>query len=322
MGRQFTPDWGFSMTADRREITDAIVSAAVTVAKNVQAGALFAYVDALDPAACLSQLAGSDIELILVARDPHEHRQAEKITSKVLRVPPVNLSRIGQIKTAVLFAFGQRMLKPHETFVFLSGLSGRPADTLVVMNVGQEYEMFQSVDQPQLTEHIRRAVFERIFTLAIELANEGREGRPVGALFVVGDHRDVLKYCQQNIINPFKGYLERERNVLDDNMVETVKEFCSIDGAFIFKGNGVILSAGTTLRPGLAGETLPQGLGARHSAAAAITASTRSIAITISESTGAVRIWRRGQMITEIERLTRTAPPSPRPHNPPPTIST
>ena len=176
--------------------------------------------------------------------------------------------------------------------------------------------------EPNTGQHIRRAVFERIFTLAIELANEGREGRPVGALFVVGDHRDVLKYCQQNIINPFKGYLERERNVLDDNMVETVKEFCSIDGAFIFKGNGVILSAGTTLRPGLAGETLPQGLGARHSAAAAITATTRSIAITISESTGAVRIWRRGQMITESERLTRTAPPSPRPHNPPPPTST
>jgi len=288
---------GTAMAADRREITDAIVSAAVKVAKDVKAGALFAYVDALDAAACLSELAGSDIELILVARDPHEQRLAAKITSKVLSVPRVSLSRIGQIKTAVLFAFGQRLLKPHETFVFLTGLSGQPADTLVVMNVGQEYEMFQSVDQPQLTEH------------------------PVGALFVVGDHRDVLKYCQQNIINPFKGYLERERNVLDDNMVETVKEFCSIDGAFIFKGNGVILSAGTTLRPGLAGETLPQGLGARHSAAAAITATTRSIAITISESTGAVRIWRRGQMITEIERLTRTAPP-PHPDAPPPTIST
>jgi DNA integrity scanning protein DisA with diadenylate cyclase activity len=93
-------------------------------------------------------------------------------------------------------------------------------------------------------------------------------------------------------------------------MAETVKEFCSIDGAFILKGNGAIMSAGTTVRPGLAGEELPRGLGSRHSAAAGITAITKSIAITISESNGTVRVWRRGQMITEIERATRSAPPS------------
>jgi len=42
-------------------------------------------------------------------------------------------------------------------------------------------------------------------------------------------------------------------------------------------------------------------------AGAAITLATKSIAITVSESTGTVRIWRKGQLITEIEKAKRTA---------------
>jgi DNA integrity scanning protein DisA with diadenylate cyclase activity len=145
-------------------------------------------------------------------------------------------------------------------------------------------------------------VFQRVLSLAIELAGEGREGKPVGALFVIGDQEAVDKYCHQTIINPFRGYPEEERNVLDETMRETVKEFCSIDGAFVISGKGVIVSAGTTLRTAVSEQELPQGLGSRHAAAAAITASTVSVAITLSESTGTVRVWRRGEMITEIEK--------------------
>ena len=126
-------------------------------------------------------------------------------------------------------------------------------------------------------------------------------------MFVVGDYREVQKYCLEGRINPFKGYTEKERNILDDSIGDTVKEIAKLDGAFILKGNGVIMSGCAILRPALAGEKLPQGLGARHAAAAAITASTKSLAITLSESTGDVRVWRLGAMITEIERSLRTA---------------
>lgn len=111
--------------------------------------------------------------------------------------------------------------------------------------------------------------------------------------------------CVEGRINPFRGYTEKERNIMDQTMTEVVKELSKIDGAFIIKGNGVIVSAGTTLRPALAGEEMPKSLGARHAAAAAITASTKCLAISLSESTGTVRLWRRGSMITEIERSPR-----------------
>jgi len=290
-------------------VPEAIIKSAATIAKQIAARAVFLYPEAVADTQQISDMKLGDTELILVVRDDTGAKLADSLGKRHIRVPHVNLTRMGQIKTAVLIAFSQRLLDAGDIFVFLSGPVHGQLDTLVVMKVGQEWEMFLTVNQPKLTEHIKRVVFQRVLSLALELASEGREGKPAGALFVIGDHAKVAQFCQQFIINPFKGYAESERNILDESMAETVKNFCALDGAFIIKGNGVIVSAGTYLTGLRAGQQLPQGLGARHGAAAGITASTRSIAITISESTGTVRIWRMGKMITEIEKAPPVAGP-------------
>ncbi len=290
-----------------------IVKAAVDVAKAASARVLFVYVSAVEDIAALQKAVKPPTKLILVCRDEQEELRAKDISADILTVPAFNLTRMGQIKMATLMAFSQRILKAGDVFVFLAGVVGHSIDTLVTMRVGEEYELVQSVDQPTLTERIKPAVFQKVLTLALELAHEGREGKPIGALFVIGDHKDVQKYCVEGRINPFKGYTEKERNILDDSMREVVKEMAKLDGAFVIKGNGVIVSGGTTLRPALAGEDLPQGLGARHSAAAAITANTKSISLSLSESTGTVRVWRLGSMITEIEKSPRAGIEGPTP---------
>ena len=294
-----------SMAKDEADLAKSIIQAAVSVAKAVSAKALFAYVHAIDDLEALQAAVKGSTKLYLVARDATDQQRAKGISAELLTVPAFDLTRMGQIKMATIIAFSQRLLQQGDVFVFLSGAVGRGIDTLVTMRVGEEYELFQSVGQPKLTEHIRRAVFEKVLRIALELAHEGREGKPIGALFVIGDHRDTEKFCLAGRINPFKGYTEKERNILDDSIDESIKEIAKLDGAFVIKGNGVIIAACMTLRPALAGEQLPQGLGARHAAAAAITASTKSIAITLSESTGDVRVWRRGEMITELEKSTR-----------------
>ncbi|MCH7814372.1 MAG: DNA integrity scanning protein DisA nucleotide-binding domain protein [Planctomycetes bacterium] len=294
-----------------RDFTQPIIAAAVRVAGTVKAQVIMVYIDALEN---IEQFVGSvkgKTKVVFIARDEKDAKLAKAVNAQAVTVPAFNLTRMGQIKMATIMAFSQGLLRGGETFVFVSGVIGHGLDTLVVMQVGAEYELFQTVDQPKLTEHIRQVVFQRVLSIALALAHEGREGKPVGALFVVGDFREVQKYCQQNIINPFHGYTDKERNILDDGLTETVKEFATIDGAFVIKGTGVIASAGTTLRPAMAGDDLPQGLGTRHLAAAAITASTKSIALTVSESTGNVRIWRRGKMITELEKAPRTPTPAP-----------
>lgn len=290
----------------RTSTSNAMLQAALEVVRKSHLQALLLYVDGLGDVAKLDALSfDGEFEVILVARSDAAYEQASAHTRRIVRLPNVNLTRTGQIKMAVMLSFSQRLLKPGDRFVYLTGLGTGKLDTMMVMAVGEEYEMFQSVDEPALTEHIRRAVFERVLNLALSLAAEGREGKPVGTIFVVGDSSNVTANAQQNIINPFKGYPESECNILDERMQETVKEFSTIDGAFVIKGTGTIVSAGTYLLPKLVAEELPQGLGARHAAAAAITAATKSIALTVSESTGMVRIWRGGRLITEIEKAKR-----------------
>lgn len=284
-----------------------MLNTALEVVRKGKLQALMLYVDGLDDLDRLDQINfDNSPEIILVAREEHALQEALKHTKKVVHLPPIQLTRTGQIKMAVMLSFSSRLLQAGERFVFLTGLGKGSLDMLMILQVGKEYELFQSVDQPPLTEHIRRAVFERVLTLALELAAEGREGKPVGAIFILGDSNEVIENSRQMIMNPFKGHEEAERNILDGKMTETVKEFSALDGAFVIRGTGTIISAGTYLLPKIMMEELPQGLGARHAAAAAITSATKSIAITISESTGTVRIWRQGQMITEIEKARRS----------------
>jgi len=53
-------------------------------------------------------------------------------------------------------------------------------------------------------------------------------------------------------------------------MDETIKEFSSIDGAFIIRGDGVVESASSLIQAADYDQRLPSGLGSRHAAAAAI----------------------------------------------------
>jgi DNA integrity scanning protein DisA with diadenylate cyclase activity len=105
------------------------------------------------------------------------------------------------------------------------------------------------------------------------------------------------------VINPFHGYPENERNILDPRLEETLKEFSAIDGAFVIRGDGVVLSAGRYLAPhSKLEENLPQGLGTRHEAGAAITMTTGAIAICVSQSTGTISIFKQGRLITDIQK--------------------
>ncbi|NJD99487.1 diadenylate cyclase [Thermococcus sp. LS1] len=140
-------------------------------------------------------------------------------------------------------------------------------------------------------------VLQRLLEITIELSIEGREGTPVGTLFIIGDTRNVLKHSHQMIPNPFKGH---KINVLDRNSKEIIKEFAQLDGAFVISNTGRIIAAGRYIEvdPRAIDLMLPPGLGSRHIAAAGITKLTKAISISLSES-GTIRIFKNGLMLLE-----------------------
>lgn len=282
---------------DPTKVARLLLESATTLAQAVNARAIVVAVDALP------EVESVPPRTVLVARDEEDQRRLEKLKEAGLGavdVPNVELDRMGQVKLAAIIALSNRIIDLGDTAVFLTGPFRSLVDSLVVMTMGAEYELFDTTEQPHIDEHIKRAVFHRALSLALHLGQHGREGKRVGTLLVVGDYRHVAEQSEQMILNPFKGYPEKDRNILDDRMAETIKEFSSLDGAILIRGNGVVESAGARLKAGIS-EGLPSGLGARHAAAAGITANTKSIAITVSESDGVVRVWRAGKMVASFE---------------------
>jgi diadenylate cyclase len=204
----------------------------------------------------------------------------------------------GGISISLLYALTEHRIKQNDVIVNVYG-SYDPGviDTIQVTDVAAAFRLFFSVSHELSLDASTQRVMLRVVELAVELATEGREGKPTGALFVVGDEPTVRAHCQQMLMNPFKGYDARHRNILDPGLTETVKELSRIDGAFVITDDGVIESAGTYLRVDVDIPALPSGLGARHAAAASITAVSEAVAVAISESTRQVSIFRHGRRV-------------------------
>jgi diadenylate cyclase len=135
--------------------------------------------------------------------------------------------------------------------------------------------------------------------LAVEIAREGREGRKIGTLFVVGDSEEVLKHSRSLILDPLFGHPDELKLIHLPDMRETVKELAQLDGAFVVSDAGVVVSACRYIDAFSEGIVLPLGLGSRHMAAASITKQTGAVAVVVSESS-IVRVFDDGEIISEI----------------------
>ena len=222
----------------------------------------------------------------------------------MIAIPNVNVTPVSQMKIAIIKGLAAGMFGPEDKMVFLTGSPKLDyIENIFVVDVDSEFEILASEDISSIFEGIQPEVFEAVLNVALELAAQGREGRPVGTIFVIGDHEKVMELSRQMIINPFMGYSEDERNIMDRDLKETIKEFSALDGAFVIKENGVLITAGRHLNVALeSGKEFPKGLGSRHIVAAGITNVTNAIAVVVSESTGTVRVFRKGKIFVDIEK--------------------
>ncbi len=240
---------------------------------------------------------------ILVTRNLVEAGEENDGFAETIQVRSFSSQRLAQLRSAMLVALSRDVISFTDRICCLGGMTGsNQFDTLVVVDVEREFQMLLTGHADLLPEDVKPEVLERVIAVATELAVEGREGRPVGSLFVVGDTPRVEKFIKPLVLNPFFGYKEEDRNILNPFMDETVKEFSSIDGAFIIRGDGVVVSAGSLIQATDADHALPSGLGSRHAAAAAISVATQCIAIVVSSSTGQVTLFRRGVMLPLTEK--------------------
>ncbi len=283
-------------------INRKILEFSFQIADDMKARAVILFVDVVPDPEILDN-SGPRVELIFVAKGDEKISKGIQEYGRVLRIPDVNLTRIGQIKTSIIKGIAAGLIKKGDKVICLNGMRDLGyIDTMMIIDIGKEYEILTSENVSGIFEGFHPEVFEAVLNIALELGTRGREGRSVGATFILGDHEKVLQNTLQMIINPFLGYSEEERNILNPALKATVTSFSALDGAFILKYDGVLVTAGSYLNAALESIDLPKGLGSRHLAAAGITAVTKAVAIVVSESTGTVRVFKDGKILISIEK--------------------
>jgi DNA integrity scanning protein DisA with diadenylate cyclase activity len=178
-------------------------------------------------------------------------------------------------------------------------------DSLSVIHLGEHLERLTAQDLRRLDTQVPLETLRALVDLATEIGHEGREGHPVGTMFVVGDTRKVLTMSRPINFNPFRGYSRAERDVRDPRVREQIKDLARLEGAIIIRRDGVAVAACMYVNAPAEGITLSKGLGTRHWAAAAISRKTKAIAVAVSQSSGTVRLFQNGEVVLHIEPLAR-----------------
>jgi DNA integrity scanning protein DisA with diadenylate cyclase activity len=211
-----------------------------------------------------------------------------------------------KLSQALLEAVADEILAPGARVVTLySGFEANVLDSISVIDLGEHLGRLTVRDLQQIETRVPLDTLQTVLNLALEIGREGREGKAVGTLFVVGDMARVRKHCRTIGFDPVKGYSRKERNLKSAKVREAIKEIAQLDGAILVSADGTVEAAGQYVDAPAAGITLAKGLGARHWTAAAISKVTNAVAVTVSQSSGTVRLFKNGEAILQIEPLRR-----------------
>jgi len=174
-------------------------------------------------------------------------------------------------------------------------------DTVHLVLLGQHLERLTARELRGLDTRVPLATLRAVVELATEIGREGREAYPTGTLFVVGDTRNVMEMARPMNFNPFRGYPEEERDVKDPAVREQIKDLARLEGAILINKDGIAIAGCMRLIVPDEDFTLSMGLGTRHAAAAAVSKASKAVAVTVSQSSGVVRLFHDGQVLLHIE---------------------
>jgi DNA integrity scanning protein DisA with diadenylate cyclase activity len=285
----------------RTKFNKLLTDEAAKIAKAAECSTILVFTDVFPPTLA-PRMTFPNFKVVLAGEGVTEEDQAHHRADATLAVRALSRSRLSQLRAAILLGLTREIFGFQDRVCCVGGIpdSGQ-LDTVLVVDVDEEFESVIGQGDEMLPTDVAAESLERLTAIATDLATAGREGKSIGAMFVLGDHEEVIKRSKQLILNPFHGYAEEDRNILNPFMDETIKELALIDGAFIVQGNGVVESAGCLIQAKADEIDLPGGMGTRHAAAAAITQTTESLALVVSSS-GQVTYFRKGRMFTLFDK--------------------
>jgi DNA integrity scanning protein DisA with diadenylate cyclase activity len=220
-----------------------------------------------------------------------------------IHLPLRTADKYSQVRHIISVALRSASVAVGDLVVCAIGPALYPAegDLVVLTDVEPGLEHLPVSDLLKLTDGIRPRVLEAAVAVACKIGRAARRGKRIGAIFILGDSVKALEGAKQLIPNPFQGHDETTRRITNPNIHEALVELSKLDGAFVVRGDGFIQTAGVFLAATDVEVDLPAGLGARHMAAAAVTARTAATAIVVSATDGNVRAFSGGAIALQMD---------------------
>ncbi|MCG8651505.1 MAG: DNA integrity scanning protein DisA nucleotide-binding domain protein [Pirellulales bacterium] len=287
----------------------AMVAAAVSLLQERDADALLVLLEGSTDWKRISEMAqpsskSSNKQVIVAVDSPEDLEGAAEAGLKPIALNKEKAPLLERLQHALLEAAADELIRTNgEVVAVYSGFQHGRLDSISHLQLDERMRRLTVRDLQMLESRVPLTTIKTVVDLAAQIGREGREGKPVGTLFVVGDTRKVLEYCNDSGVDPFRGYNRKHRNLLDAKVQDDAKEIAQLDGAFIVSGEGVIERSRQMLGVPHEDLTMTKGLGSRHWAAAAITRRTKSISVVVSQSTGTVRLYQDGHLVMRIEPM-------------------
>ena len=278
---------------------------ATQLAEKSDADALLFLVDAATDWQALHE--ATQDQTVLIAADHGDALEgAAALGFHTVLLSESSSSVYNRLSQAILESVADDILPTGASVVALyGGFEAGAIDSVSVIRLDEHLGRLTVRDLRKLETRVPLETLRRVVDIAVDIGRDGREGKPVGTIFVVGDHRNVLKHCHAAGFDPVKGYNLRERRLEDARVREGIKEIAQLDGAIIVTADGTVSAASQVIAAPAKDITISKGLGARHWAAATISRATKALAITVSESNGTVRLFQNGEVVLRIEPFRR-----------------
>jgi DNA integrity scanning protein DisA with diadenylate cyclase activity len=283
----------------------AMVQAAIALAKKRSADALLLLLDGSLDWKRIAEMAEGIEKPVIVAVDAADDLEgAAEAGLKPLALNKEKAPMLERLQHALLEAAADEFIRTNgEVVAVYSGFQQGRLDSISHLQLDERMRRLTTRDLQMIESRVPLQTLKAVVDLAAQIGREGREGKPVGTLFVVGDTRRVLECSNDSGVDPFRGYNKSYRNLLDAKVQDDAKEVAQLDGAFVVGSDGVIERSRQMLEVSHEDLTMTKGLGARHWAAAAITRKTKAISVVVSQSTGTVRLYQDGNLVMRIEPM-------------------
>ncbi len=283
----------------------SVFDAALKLSKTSTADALLVVLERGTDWKRLKKKSASQI-LIVATTDEviHESATEAELNSILLENPESTVQN--QLTQAVLTSVAQEIVRPGSTIVAVySGFDTEEIDTVSVLKLTERLGRLTARDLRKLETKVPLETLKTVVDLAVSIGRDGREGKAIGTMFVVGDHRKVMDESRPGCFDMIKGYPRKERSILDSKVREGLKELAQLDGMFVVSADGTVEGCARIIDTTPVEITMTKGLGSRHFAGAAISKNTKAIAVVVSQSNGTVRIFQNGEVVLRIEPMQR-----------------